>query len=87
VTPDFIGNSLGQSTKLVASYPGGSLTVARFENLYTINPGKSFRFPCPNTAVGGTSQFPITIQPYRGKKAIGTPGKVNVTLRRVGFGS
>jgi hypothetical protein len=87
VTPEFIGDSLGRSTKFVASYPGGKMNLTRFERLYTINPGKSFQFPCPNTAVGGTSTFTITIQPYRGNKPIGTAAKVNVTLHRVGFGS
>jgi hypothetical protein len=87
VTPEFIGDSLGRSTKFVATYPGGRTNLTRFERLYTINPGKSFRFPCPNTAVGGTSTFTIVIQPYRGNKPIGTSAKVNVTLHRVGFGS
>ena len=88
VTAEFIGDSLGRSTKFVATYPGGGkTTLTRFESFYTINPGKSFRFPCPNTAVDGTSQFAISIQPYRGNKPIGTAAKVNVTLKRVGFGS
>lgn len=87
VSADFIGNSLGQSTKFIASYPGGSLTLGRFELLYTINSAKTFRFPCPNTDVGGTSQFTIVIQPYRGKNKIGTAGKVEIRLHRVGAGS
>jgi hypothetical protein len=87
VTPEFIGNSLGQSTKFVATYPGGSTTVAWFENFYSINAQKKFTFPCPAAPVGGTSTFTITIQPYRGNKPIGTAGKVNITLHRVGFGS
>jgi hypothetical protein len=94
VTEDFIGNSLGQSTKFVASFPSpgtkggvGKLTLTRFESLYKINPSKNFRFPCPNTAVGGTSTLNITIQPYRGSKPIGTPAQVNVNLVRVGQGS
>jgi hypothetical protein len=87
VTAEFIGDSQGRSTKLVAVYPGGKTNLTRFEAFYTINPGKSFKFPCPNTAVGGTSTFTITIQPYRGNKPIGTAAKVNVTLHRVGFGS
>jgi hypothetical protein len=94
VTEEFIGNSLGQSTKFIASYPSpgvkggvGRLTLTRFERFYMVNPSKNFRFPCPMTAVGGTSTFTITIQPYRGSRAIGTAGKVNVTLTRVGASS
>jgi hypothetical protein len=87
VTENFIGNSLGLSTKFVATYPGGSLTLGRFERWYTINAQRQFSFPCPMTAVNGTSQFEITIQPYRGRRPIGTAARVNVTLRRVGSSS
>lgn len=87
VTPEFIGDSQGRSTKFVASFPGGRMNLTRFERFYTLNPGKSFRFPCPPTAVNGTSQFVITIQPHRGNTPVGTAAKVNVTLKRVGFGS
>jgi hypothetical protein len=88
VTSDFLGNSLGQSTKVVASYPGGSQTLFRFESWYTINKNKTkFSFPCPMTAVGGTSTFEIVLQPYRGSNPIGTAAKVNVTLTRVGQSS
>lgn len=94
VTEDFIGNSLGQSNRIVATFPSpgtksgvGSLPISRFESSYTINPSKNFKFPCPMTAVGGTATFPITIQPYRGSKPIGTAGHVNVTLVRVGAAS
>ena len=87
VTAEFIGDSLGKSTKVVATYPGGKTNLTRFESFYTINPGKSFKFPCPNTGVGGTSQFVINLQPYRGNKPIGIPAKVYVNLTRVGFGS
>lgn len=85
VTADFLGNSLGQSTKVVATYPGGSQTLFRFESWYTINKNrKKFSFPCPMTGVGGTSTFEIVLQPYRGRVAIGTAAKVHVTLTRVG---
>jgi hypothetical protein len=92
VTDDFIGNSLGQATKFVASYPGGSLVLARFETFYTINANKSFKFPCPpNTGSvhpdAVTSQFVISIQPFKGDKKIGTPAQVEVKLRRVGSSS
>jgi hypothetical protein len=86
VTPEFIGNSLGQSNRFVASYPGGSMTLGRFETLYTINSQGKFTWPCPS---GGatTSTFTINIQGFRGNKAVGTPAKVNVTLNRVGSAS
>src|SRR4051794_1184248 len=43
VTDDFIGNSLGQSTKFIASFPGGQVTLDRFETFYTINAAKNFK--------------------------------------------
>jgi hypothetical protein len=87
VPADAIGNTLGQSTKLVASYFGGSMTLGRFETFYTLNSKGQFTFPCPMTELNGTSQLVITIQPYRGRNPIGTPAKVGVTLRRVGAAS
>jgi len=86
VTPAYIGNSLGQSTRFVASYPGGSLTLGAFEHFYTINSAGKFTWPCPS---GGalTSSFTITIQAFRGKNPVGTPGRVDVTLHRVGSAS
>lgn len=87
VTENFIGNSLGQSTRIVASYPGGSQTLTRFESWYNINKNRKFTFPCPMTAVGGTSTFQISLQPYRGADPIGAAAQVWVTLTRVGQSS
>lgn len=86
VTPEFIGNSLGQSNRFVASYPGGTTVLGRFENWYQINSKGKFTWPCPS---GGALQstFTITIQGYRGNKPVGTAGKVNVTMNRVGSAS
>ena len=86
VTPEFIGNSLGRSNRFVASYPGGSMVIGRFETLYTINSQGKFTWPCPS---GGalTSHSPSTIQGFRGRTPVGTAAKVNVTLNRVGSAS
>jgi hypothetical protein len=86
VSAEYIGNSLGQSTRFVASYPGGSMVLGRFEQWYYINSQGKFTWPCPS---GGAlqSKFTITIQGFKGNKPVGTTGKVDVTLNRVGSAS
>ena len=86
VTPDQIGNSLGQSTKFVASFPGGQITVPRFESFYTLNSAKNFKFPCPANA-NQAGSFPITLQGYRGNRPVGTPALVHILTHRVGSAS
>jgi hypothetical protein len=84
VTANYLGDSLGRSTRIVAQFPGGSITIGRFEQFYRFP--RNYKFPCP-AAANQSSTFQIKLQPFRGKNAIGTAAKVDVRLNRVGSAS
>jgi hypothetical protein len=84
VTANYLGDSLGRSTRIVAQFPGGSITIGRFEQFYRFP--RNYQFPCPALA-NQSSTFQISLQPFRGRNPIGTAAKVDVRLNRVGSAS
>lgn len=84
VTANYEGDTLGKSTRIIASWPGASMPLARFENAYRLP--RSYQFPCPPLA-NQPGTFTITLQPYRGRNPIGTPARVDIRLNRVGSAS
>jgi hypothetical protein len=85
VTANYLGDSLGRSTRIVAQFPGGSITIGRFEQFYRFP--RNYKFPCPVHTNPASSTFTISLQPFRGRTAIGTAAKVDVRLNRVGSAS
>ena len=84
VTADYLGDTQRRSTRIVASWPGGSMTIGRFESFYRLT-GQQV-FPCPPLA-SAPGTFTITLQPFRGRNPIGTSAKADVRLNRVGSAS
>lgn len=70
---------IGNSTKIVASWPGGSSSMTRFGRQYLLS--ENAKFPCP--AIDG-SPMAMTFQPYRGSKRVGVAATVGVEVNWVG---
>jgi hypothetical protein len=82
VNPTLLGDDQRIATRLVASWPGGSVTIGRFESFYTAS--SRVTFPCPVRTTPGSGTLTVSIQPYRGSAQVGSPAKVLVKLNRVG---
>lgn len=82
--PADLGDTKRRSTRIVATYPGGSQSLGRFENFYSLP--RNFNFPCPPSSSQVTG-FDILLQPYRGRVPVGTPAAAHINLHRVGSAS
>jgi hypothetical protein len=74
-----LGDDLNRKvTKIVASWNGGSATIRRYEQAFTVRAGS--RFACPDPARPATRDLKITFQAYVGGPKIGKPASDWVKL-------
>ena len=81
ITKSELGNDNGRANRYVASWQGGTISLNALGRFFPAQ--ANLLFPCPPTA-GHPARFPITVQGFRFKVAVGTPAIYWMTLIRVG---
>lgn len=81
ITKSELGNDNRRANRYIASWQGGQISLNAHGRFFPAQ--ANLTFPCPPTA-GTPARFPISVQGYRFKVAVGTPATYWMTLIRVG---